>query len=411
MNLNIFNRDVLNFNINKVDTINYNEDFEDTVEKEEREERDERDERDGKDEKTNFYNYENFNNFLNLYKNIANDDFMKKQYFNTSHFKHKKSNKHNKYLKNHKNIEKTPFTNAQNLKTWCLSNYDLDYNDKTILFIKSMLNKINDDNYSVISSELITGLIGMEYDIIIFDVIINEIIEKCIQDDKYRDLYVNLLNMLWSNNEFHYKLFNINSETNVSNELNSSDINEMIDVDVIVTTTTKYFISDKKKNDKLNMEFNELAEVHEFILSNFSFKHYFIDHIQTIFQKLNFNQTIGLEQSQEDYDNELMKNKKYVLSIINIIVLMYNNGYIGYNIICVIVLNLLHLNNNFDNVSDLEYESLYNLIKYIQKSIFQLPFFTEIVSILTEIVKSESVSKRIQFYLNDSSKIIRKCLG
>ena len=256
-----------------------------------------------------------FYNFVKEYKDVEMDDAKK----NVFH--------HHKYSK----INKEPFDkNAQPVKQkWACTNPKND-TDKISILIITYFNKISNETYEKISNEFINELLLIE-NTDLFSILSKEIINKCLYDDKYRNLYINLCYKIWSNNNF--------------------------------------------------------------IL----FKSFFLNYIQKLF----IEKDLLLSGLVEE---EIILKKKKFFTLIEIISILFNEKYIPFDIIIFVIIDLLHLNNNFIDVYDIEYEGIYILLKNI--NILQLNEYTDIFNYFIKLFNTilnnnKSLNKRTIFILED----------
>ena len=133
-----------------------------------------------------------------------------------------------------------------------------------------------------------------------------------------------------------------------------------------------------------------------------------MNYIQQIFLKsdLSFVNDNGLSET------DFLKKKKEYLVIIDIIGVLFYENHIHIDILNIIIMYLLHINNNFDKITDIEYEAFYNLIKNIEKISINKKsyskFYTEIINIIEQIKDSEKLSKRVLFFLDEIVMNINK---
>ena len=125
-----------------------------------------------------------FYNFIENYREIENEDFKKPIFSQTSKFKKIPNN-----YKNYKYI-KISRDNDDVKKNWVFDNPD-DETDKISVLIKTYLNKISQDTYKKISVDFINELILINNSNL-FEIISRELINKCLFDNKFRNLYINL---------------------------------------------------------------------------------------------------------------------------------------------------------------------------------------------------------------------------
>ena len=147
-----------------------------------------------------------FYDFISFYKEIENEDFKKPIFSQTSKFKKIPNNfKNYKYLKISRD-------NEESKNVWTFESPTSD-SDKINVLIKTYLNKISQDTYKKISLDFINELILFDYPCL-FDILSKEIINKCLFDNKYRNLYINMCYKIWNNKQIHYNLIEISNLNN-----------------------------------------------------------------------------------------------------------------------------------------------------------------------------------------------------
>jgi len=317
----------------------------------------------------NSISYNCFFNFTENYKEIENEDFKKPIFSQTSKFKKIPNNyKNYKYLKINRDNEETK-------NIWVFEN-PTEESEKISILIKTYLNKISHETYKKISVEFINELILIKNKNI-FNILSSEILNKCLFDNKYRNLYINLCYKIWSNKQIHNNLINI---INIENYYYWE------------------YISDNKKYGPFSSEINAKNDSYNKI----NFKKYFLNYIQ----KLLVNKNLSFDGLS---DEKVYIKKKKIILLVELIAIFYLEKYINFDIINIIIIDLLHLNsNNFKNIEDIEIETLYTLIKLLKdnKSSFNdfseyKNLFEEYIKIILKIIDDIKISKRSIFFLND----------
>ena len=161
------------------------------------------------------------NDFNNVYKIIEEEE---KKKFNQNNIKFKKfynDNKNNKFQKIPRDLEK-----IEPLKKILSFDTINNENEKLSILIMSYLNKFSEDTFEKISDNLINELISIN-NIKIFEILSEQITNKCILDFKYRHLYILLCNKIWNNKNIHLNLVNINIENNIN--ISIDDIDNIVD--------------------------------------------------------------------------------------------------------------------------------------------------------------------------------------
>lgn len=317
-----------------------------------------------------------FNDFIDNYKDIESEDFKKPIFSQTSKFKKIPNNfKNYKYMKI--NRDNDEFKN-----TWVFKN-PTDESSKISILVKTYLNKISESTYKKISTDFLNELLLINYPNL-FEIISQEIINKCLFDNKYRNLYINLCFKIWSNKQIHYNLIDIdNKDTNYT-------WNCKID-----------------KNIKSKLLFSSETNAKNDAYYKINFKKYFIDYIQKLYR----SKDLSFDNLNDD---EIYLKKKKILLLVELIGILYLEKYINFDIINIIIIDLLHLNDNFKKIEDIEYETLYVLLKLIKDNknsytdlLEYKNIFNDFINILKQILTSDSsISKRYVFFLNDVITIL-----
>lgn len=309
--------------------------------------------------------------FLDNYKDIENEDFKKPIFSQTSKFKKIPNNyKNYKYLK----ITRDDDDIEEKKDVWIFEN-PKEENEKIAILIKTYLNKISEDTYKKISSDFLNELILIK-NINLFEILCKEILNKCLFDTKYRNLYVNLCYKIWNNKQIHYNLIEIMIK---DNSYFWKDINEV----------------------NINGPFNNENEAKNNAYIKMNFKKYFLNYIQKLYLEKDYH-------FENLTDDEIFMKKKKILLLVELIGIIYIEKYINFDIINIIIIDLLHLNNNFKNIEDLEYEILYILIKLIKEN--RKPYngefaeykllFEDFINSIKNII-STTLSKRSSFFLEN----------
>lgn len=330
---------------------------------------------------------ERFNQFYDYYLVLYEEE---KKKYNANAIKFKKSimeQKNMKYLKINRD-------NEEFKKIYDINNIQNE-NEKILITIRSHLNKICEETYEKISKQLIEELINHE-NIKIFELLSQEIINKCIFDNKYRNLYIQLCNQIWSNRELHYNLITIkkknydyywylNNDNNCKNNENNSQSDAYIE----------YQGPFKNESSLKNDAFKKM-----------NFKIYFLNYIQNLFNNKNLNIT-QLE------DELFFEEKKKLLSLCELISILFIDKHINFKIINIVIINLLHLNNNFDPISEIELELINLILTKIkdQCTYFKFTNYTELiqqyVNILTNYLETD-ISKRSKFFIEEIIILLQK---
>ena len=341
---------------------------------------------------------DNFNNFILIYKEIENEDFKKPVFSQTTKFKKipnykfVKINRDGKDAKDGKDGKDGKDCNSgkynkdgfeKELKnSWVVEGPKND-NEKISMIIKSYMNKITEDNYKEISNQFINELLLISLNDKLFDIICYEILNKCLHDNKYRYLYINLASKIWLNKEIHLNMIHIEFKND------------------------SYFWN-SKNNVAIYGPFNSQQNAVQDAFTKINFKKHFLNYIQKQYKEKD------LELDNLSDDDFFLKKKK-VLMLVELISRIYLEKYINFDIINIIIIDLLHLNNNFKNIVEIEFEALYillKLIKDVKKTYSDLNdnklIFGEFIDIINKINKNSDLSKRSSFFIDNILEILNK---
>ncbi len=316
---------------------------------------------------------DNFCNFLSLYKNIEEEDLKKNQLL---------LNKNRKGSSN--NYAFHTFQKQKPSKVW--NSYVPKSNDEKInTLIESYLNKICDESYKKISSDFINELLKIE-DLFYFDIISKKIVDKCVMDNKYQHLYIQICNKIWTNRQIHYNLGIINEKDGKF-----------------------YYKSKYEDQNKTYGPFNNESEAKNDMYYVFNFKKYFMNYIQDLFINKNVN------FSHIDNDEEFFLHKRQFMVIIEILGIMYNEQYIEIDILHLVIIKLFHINEINTNISSIEIDGILNIFKlmdsYKEKNkitnYFELPIFKEYYDYITSIENNKSFDIRTKYFLDDCKNILK----
>ncbi len=321
---------------------------------------------------------DNFCNFINLYKKVEEEDLKKTQMILNS--KNKKGNSTNGYSYNITNFQK-----QKNSKVWN-THVPQSNNERLNSLIESYLNKICDESYKKISVDFINELINID-DIFYFGIISKKIVDKCVMDNKYQHLYIQLCNKIWSNRQIHYNLA------------------------IIKEVNKKYFWSSKYEN--INKEygpFNSEIDAKMNIYYSLNFKKYFMNYIQELFINKNVNFT------HIDNDEEFFLHKRQFMVIIEILGIMYNEKYINVDILHLVIMKLFHMNDIDSNISSIEIDGILNIFKIMDAykdqhnlvDYFKVPIFDEYYNYISQIENLDIFNLRTKYFLADCKDILKE---
>ncbi len=321
---------------------------------------------------------DNFCNFLLLYKKVEEEDLKKTQMLLNS--KNKKGNSTNGYSYNLNNFQKQKVSKVWN------SNIPKSNDEKLNSLIESYLNKICDESYKKISIDFMNELINIE-DIFYFDIISKKIVDKCVMDNKYQHLYIQICSKIWCNRQIHYNLASI------------KEVNK------------KYYWCCKYENiNKDYGPFNSEMDAKMNIYYTLNFKKYFMNYIQELFIHKNVNFT------HIDNDEEFFLHKRQFMVIIEILGIMYNEKYINIDILHLVIMKLFHMNDMETNISPIEIDGILNIFKIMDsyknkhniKDYFKAPIFDEYYNYISQIENLPSFNLRTKYFLADCKDILKE---
>ncbi len=326
--------------------------------------------------------YNSFVDFIDNYRKIENEDFKKPIFSQTTkfkkipnickNFKYQKINRDKKDLKeNGVNNEPLQFT------------FDNPVNEteKISFMIRTHLNKISKDTYKKISLEFINELSEIKNPEL-FEILCIEILKKCLFDNKYRNLYVNLCYKIWLTKKIHQNLINI-----------------------IIKDSKYYWIENGKEAIYGPFSSESLCSNDAYVKLNF--KKYLLNHIQ----KEYINKDINFKDLSEE---EQFIKKKKVLLLVELVTIMYLEKFINFDIINIIIIDLLHITNSFIPIAEIEFEALYLLLKNIRDNKLNISLhlsdynviFDEYINIIKGIIEIEN-TKRSTFFLTEIVEILK----
>lgn len=320
--------------------------------------------------------------FYDSYLKLIQDEILKTQQLNAKFSKllFEKNNKNTKLNRNN--------SYGSEFKKVCSFESINDENEKLNIIIRTYLNKISNDTFDRVSEKLIDKLMEVK-NVNIFKILSEEIVNKCIYDNKYRHLYIHLCYKIWNNKKIHYNLINIEKENNNFYAL-------YVDLD----------------NEEVKLgPFNCVEELKETVFKKINFKNYFIDFIQELYK----NKNINLDELD---DTTFFDIKKRTLLLVELLAILFINKYINFDIINLIIIDLLHKDNNFDIIKEIEFELLHVMMKFIYENNKTFKFiefkkiFDDYKNTLESIVKmsSEFVTKRSIFFIENTIIIFNKIL-
>lgn len=320
------------------------------------------------------------NEFNNIYKIIEEEE---KKKYNQNNIKFKKffNDKNNKFSKISRDLEK-----PEPLKKILSFDTINNENEKLSILIMSYLNKISDDTFEKISNDLIKELININ-NIKMFEILSEQITNKCILDFKYRHLYILLCSKIWNNKEIHLNLINIEKND-------------------------KLYTWNIIDDDEIHGPYENENYMKNIILKKINFKKYFLNYLSRLYK----NKEVNIQNLDDD---DFFIKKKKIVSLIELISILYVEKYINFDIINLIFIDLLHLNNNFKIIEEIEFELINLILKNINKNKSNFKFnnfkniINEFISILNNILQIEdyNTKKRSKFFITDNINLFNSILN
>ena len=335
-------------------------------------------------EKLSKDNLENHFIFYQIYKKLIHSEIEKTKQLNAKFSKSifEKNNKHNKINRNN--------SYGSEFKKVCSFESIDDEDERLNIIIRTYLNKISNDTFDKVSDQLIEKLLEIK-NMNIFKILSEEIVNKCIYDNKYRNIYINLCSKIWNNKTIHYNLIEVKKYNN----------NEYI---------AEYNIDDYSIGNI--GPFYSLDKLKEHVFKQINFKNYFIDFLQESYYK----KDLDIENLE---DNQFFDIKKKTLLLVELLSILFIEKHINFDIINLIIIDLLHQNNNFNEIKEIEFELLYVMIKFIYENNKNFKFieYKKIIEKFKQIINSlmnnnvSILSKRSLYFMEEISNIFNKILN
>ena len=167
--------------------------------------------------------------------------------------------------------------------------------DKVKEIIKSNLNKISKNNFSIISKKLILDIKKMEKGCAL-NIIVNEIYEKTVFDIKFQNIYLETIKIIWSDRSFYRNLVNTKREND------------------------KFFWKEKD-GKKVYGPFINQKLMEQSVFNQLSLKKLFINKLQKEFGKR--EEYMKMLDDVNIIDNERFKVKRNIFGLYEILVKLY----------------------------------------------------------------------------------------
>ena len=241
-------------------------------------------------------------------------------------------------------------------------------NNKNInKIIKGILNKISEKNYVKCTIELIKNIEKINnFDL--FDILAEEIYQKCIYDIKYHPMFIYLCKNIWDSEKIVLNTVTIGIKDN------------------------KYFWKKNKENSKSHGPFLNKSDTHDDIYSNINFQSILINIFIREFSKRN-----ELFNNNKCEDTEMnFKNKYTIQSIFKFIISLYKEDLIDSSYLDILFDNIINT-----TIYEEDIESIYKIIKLIPFPKYEkLEYYLDDI----EMKKSLEWSKRTLFFFNEIYK-------
>lgn len=250
------------------------------------------------------------------------------------------------------------------------------------------------------------------------------------KDDKNELIYLEKNNLTFSNSVFDVIKYDIRNNLNKVTHDNYEQV-----LEELINNIIKHL-----ENNNHNEIFTILTdEIIQKSIIDDKYQNIYIDLINNINNNKNINKKNEflrnvidklqlLVNNPELYnifnDDELVmnKNKKYIYGLYNFISRLYIKNIINNKILSLIFIKLLHCDNNFDEMTDIEIELCYIINKNIFESISSLTnkqniiqyynekIFIEFIELFKQLLNNDSISnnKRNIFLLNENIRYINE---
>jgi hypothetical protein len=326
---------------------------------------------------------EQISQFLESYKKIEEEDLKKPIFSQTSKFK-----KFPNHLKYYKYIKFSRDEEAR--KKWTVQQPVTEV-DKIVFFIKSMLNKIGENNFESVKDEFVEGFLQFDHPDL-FEVLVNELFIKSLMDSKFRHFYLQICIILCQNKKLHENRYTV------------------IDIEGDYYVHFKYPTKDYGL-DKINEEnmigpyTSESDAKHEAYLM-MNLKRYFVHFLE---DKFKTKDTTFAKKNMED--QEFFDKKRNILGLVDILLLLYKEKFIHMDILHIIILDFLHTGENaFEPIEEIELEAIHHMIKFFYENNFinstKYPVFDNYLQIIRDLKKADSNSKRMIFFMEEIEHIL-----
>lgn len=328
-----------------------------------------------------------YNDFYLFYIKIIKDEIEKTKQLNAKFSKNINEKNNNKFHKFNRSLS-TPIE----FKKVCSFESIGDEDEKLNIIIRTYLNKISSYTYDKVTDQLIDKLLENK-NTNIFKILSEEIVNKCIYDYKYRNLYINLCAKIWNNKKIHFNLIKINKIDN--NYFASYNTDDELD-----------------ENEEIG-PYDSIDKLKDNVFKKINFKNFFVDFLQELYYKkeLDFNNL---------NDEQFFSMKKKTLLLVELLSILFVERHINFDIINLIIIDLLHQDNNFNTIKEIEFELLHVMIKFIYKNNKSFKFieYKKIISKFKDILEktidsdnNDNISKRSKYFIEEIIDFFNKILN
>jgi hypothetical protein len=322
--------------------------------------------------------------FLELYKKIEEEDLKKPIFSQTTKFK-----KFPNHLKYYKYIKFS--RDEETRKKWIVQQPQTEV-EKIVFFIKSMLNKIGENNFESVKEEFLDGFLQFDHPDL-FEVLVNELYIKCISDSKFRHFYLQICCLLCQNKRLHENRY------------------EVIDIE------GDFYVHFKYPNKEYGLEkINEENMIGPFTSENdakqeaymmMNLKRYFMNFLEKKFKEK--DTTFGKKDLE---DQEFFDKKRNIIGMVDIMLILYKDKFIHMDILHIMILDFLHMSENaFEPIEEIEMEAIHYMIKFFYENQFinasKYPVFDNYLQIIKDLKKNDSNSKRMIFFMDEIEHILQ----
>lgn len=297
---------------------------------------------------------EELSDFIKHYENLLKEDSVKPIFSQT--YQYEVFPKKKSYKKLKKSLICKPKTDREIIK-------------KTI---KMILNKITENNYTVLIETLVCE-IGKFNNADILTILVDEIISKIIFDSSFHDIYIKICQRIATMKNYYENLITItiDDDNKLYWTLNTSD-----------------------NKTKLNGPFESEEEIRAYTDKHINFKYYLLNELQNQFKK----KDEYIEESKNDDDEQRYRSRRRIFAIIEFIGKLYQKKFINEIIVHLCFLELLNYNKNIQPPE--EYIESFSILWRIT-NINNDYLINQYLQCINNLIKNYTWPMRIEFMMED----------